>query len=195
MHVQVVWGYEHECLIEPQESVVGTFRITQPGSSVATSLTAGEAVRKHVGLLDVRGKDFRLTSIPLTQVRSFLPGEVCLSRTQRNLDPEDPKIEDKVTRVLEGEVRLLVYEAREKHKDLRQQAKDCGNDPDELEEEIRFKLEQPDRVLVRLRVEHSGFSTLNNQRFGARFVGEVANPMSSGRVFMRHCFLLQKRGV
>ena len=31
-------------------------------------------------------------------------------------------------------------------------------------------------MLVRLRVEHSGFSTINNQRFGARFVGDVANP-------------------
>jgi double-strand break repair protein MRE11 len=34
----VVWGHEHECLIDFHESVVGTFRITQPGSSVATSL-------------------------------------------------------------------------------------------------------------------------------------------------------------
>jgi hypothetical protein len=42
----VCWGHEHECCIEPQESVVGTFRISQPGSSVATSLIAGEAVRK-----------------------------------------------------------------------------------------------------------------------------------------------------
>jgi len=29
---------------------------------------------------------------------------------------------------------------------------------------------------VRLRIEHSGFSTLNNQRFGSKFVGDVANP-------------------
>lgn len=30
--------------------------------------------------------------------------------------------------------------------------------------------------LIRLRVEHSGFETLSNQRFGASFVGKVANP-------------------
>lgn len=29
---------------------------------------------------------------------------------------------------------------------------------------------------MRLRIEHSGFSTLNNQRFGSKFVGDVANP-------------------
>ena len=52
----VVWGHEHECLIEFFESVVGTFRITQPGSSVATSLVAGEAARKKVGVLDILGK-------------------------------------------------------------------------------------------------------------------------------------------
>jgi double-strand break repair protein MRE11 len=31
-------------------------------------------------------------------------------------------------------------------------------------------------VLVRLKVDHTGFPALNNQRFGARFVGQVANP-------------------
>jgi double-strand break repair protein MRE11 len=50
----VCWGHEHECSIEVQESVVGTFRTSQPGSSVATSLVAGDAERKRVGLLDIR---------------------------------------------------------------------------------------------------------------------------------------------
>ena len=30
--------------------------------------------------------------------------------------------------------------------------------------------------LVRLRVDYTGFSTINAQRFGQRFVGKVANP-------------------
>ena len=38
----VVWGHEHECQIVPVEAGVGTFRVSQPGSSVATSLSAGE---------------------------------------------------------------------------------------------------------------------------------------------------------
>lgn len=36
-------------------------------------------------------------------------------------------------------------------------------------------MKHPDQVLVRLKVEHSGFTTLNNQRFGSKFVGEVVS--------------------
>ena len=32
----VVWGHEHECLINLSESLIGTFRITQPGTSAQT---------------------------------------------------------------------------------------------------------------------------------------------------------------
>lgn len=50
------------------ESLVGTFRISQPGSSVATSLCEGEAVPKRVGLLDIiPGNSFRMTAVPLSQ--------------------------------------------------------------------------------------------------------------------------------
>ena len=36
-------------------------------------------------------------------------------------------------------------------------------------------MEKPDRVLVRLKVEHSRFGTLKNHRFGSKFIEEVAN--------------------
>ena len=50
----VVWGHEHECRIEAEYSVVGTdgdgeeegVYISQPGSSVATSLSEGETKKK-----------------------------------------------------------------------------------------------------------------------------------------------------
>ena len=38
----VVWGHEHECLMD-EDSEEGEFVIVQPGSSVATSLSQGEA--------------------------------------------------------------------------------------------------------------------------------------------------------
>lgn len=42
----VVWGHEHDCRIMP-ESVEGkNYYITQPGSSVATSLAYGESIKK-----------------------------------------------------------------------------------------------------------------------------------------------------
>ena len=107
-------GHEHECLIEFFESVVGTFRITQPGSSVATSLVSGEAARKKVGILDIKGKNFRLHPVPLTQVRSFVTTELSLREHRAELDPEDQQIDSKVTRVLEGDVQLMVLNAREK---------------------------------------------------------------------------------
>ena len=42
-----------------------------------------------------------------------------------------------------------------------------------------YTLEKPDPILVRLKVEHSGFGTLNNQRVGSEFFEEVANPCDS----------------
>ena len=108
----VVWGHEHECNITPAESLVGTFRVTQPGSSVATSLTAGEARRKQVGILDIRGQQFRLNPVPLSSVRAFAVGDVNLGDIARSqggvLDVEDPKVEEKMGDVLAGEVEALV---------------------------------------------------------------------------------------
>lgn len=77
----IVWGHEHECLVDPQVccfniSYVGSdrhvlcklnmdfnflqevpgmgFHISQPGSSVATSLIDGESKPKHVLLLEIK---------------------------------------------------------------------------------------------------------------------------------------------
>jgi len=172
----VVWGHEHECLIEFFESVVGTFRITQPGSSVATSLVSGEAARKKIGILDIRGKNFRLHPVPLTQVRSFVTTELSLREHRAELDANDSKVENLVSSVLEEEVQLMVLSAREKMEALLKDAREAGNDAWKESSPIKYKLQSPNEVLVRIRVEHSGFSTLNNQRFGAKFVGDVANP-------------------
>ena len=38
-----------------------------------------------------------------------------------------------------------------------------------------YRLEKPDLILVRLKVEHSVFGTLYNQMFVPKFVEEVAN--------------------
>ena len=42
----VIWGHEHECLVTPQQSTISDYYITQPGSSVATALSEGEAKKK-----------------------------------------------------------------------------------------------------------------------------------------------------
>lgn len=172
----VVWGHEHECLIEFFESVVGTFRISQPGSSVATSLIAGEAVQKRVGILDIRGKQFRISPIPLTQVRGFVTSEISLREHRRQLDPEDSNIDKDITDLLMEEVKHMVSKAREKTQEVLEKAREANNFAGEENSPLKYKLAKPEQVLVRVRVEHTGFSSLNNQRFGAKFVGEVANP-------------------
>jgi double-strand break repair protein MRE11 len=42
----VVWGHEHDCRITPEIVAGKPYRISQPGSSVATSLSIGEALPK-----------------------------------------------------------------------------------------------------------------------------------------------------
>lgn len=44
----VVWGHEHECKIAPVPNEQQNFYVSQPGSSVVTSLSPGEAVKKCV---------------------------------------------------------------------------------------------------------------------------------------------------
>jgi double-strand break repair protein MRE11 len=43
----VVWGHEHDCRIIPEPVAGKQYFITQPGSSVATSLADGESLEKY----------------------------------------------------------------------------------------------------------------------------------------------------
>lgn len=93
----VVWGHEHDCRISPEIVAGKKYAITQPGSSVATSLADGESVEKcvsqisyphctpadqlvrHVALLEIQGKDYQMTPIPLRTVRPFVIEQVVLT--------------------------------------------------------------------------------------------------------------------
>jgi double-strand break repair protein MRE11 len=44
----VMWGHEHDCRIIPEPVAGKPYYVTQPGSSVATSLADGEALEKCV---------------------------------------------------------------------------------------------------------------------------------------------------
>lgn len=81
----VIWGHEHECLIDPVYNPQQGFHVSQPGSSVATSLSEGESKEKHVALLKIcRGK-FKLDKIRLASVRPFIMGDLVLADHQ--IDP------------------------------------------------------------------------------------------------------------
>jgi len=141
----VVWGHEHECLIDAEWSASGkSFYVTQPGSSVATSLSPGEAKPKHVGLLKIREKDFKLEKIPLRTVRPFVIDEVVLSDTSL-----DPSSEDQLTAFLKEKVECMLEQAQVIN---------------EMLPLIRLRVEYS-----------GGFSALNPHRFGQLFVNRVAN--------------------
>ncbi|TPX67344.1 hypothetical protein SpCBS45565_g03855 [Spizellomyces sp. 'palustris'] len=153
----ILWGHEHECLIEPVRNSVQDFWITQPGSSVATSLCEGEAVPKHVGLLSISGSEFKLDRIRLKKVRPFVMDEVILKEVE-GLRPTDQNM---VNEFLQDRVTELITIAMNEWKEL---------NPDVPETEWP-------KPLVRLKVEYGGgFTTFNPQRFGQLFVNRVANP-------------------
>lgn len=54
------------------------FHISQPGSSVATSLCEAEAKEKRVGILEIYGRKFKMTEKPLKTVRPMIFRTICI---------------------------------------------------------------------------------------------------------------------
>ncbi|KAF4787738.1 Double-strand break repair protein MRE11 [Turdus rufiventris] len=88
----VVWGHEHECKIAPFKNEQQRFYISQPGSSVVTSLSPGEAVKKHIGLLHVKGKKMKMEKIALETVRSFHIEDIVLADHPDLFNPDNPNV-------------------------------------------------------------------------------------------------------
>lgn len=166
----VVWGHEHECLIDPRYNPEIGFHVMQPGSSVATSLMPGEAVPKHVAILSITGKEFTTETIRLKSVRPFIMKEIILAEEKEIKQKQLWRVTDnrnKITQYLTKLVEDLIEEAKSDWLEL-QDGRDEGDD-----------LDAP-LPLVRLRVEYTApqpgeFHVENPQRFSNRFVGKVAN--------------------
>ncbi|KAF7586676.1 meiotic recombination [Aspergillus hancockii] len=165
----VIWGHEHECLINPKMNPETKFHVMQPGSSVATSLVPGEAVTKQVAVLSITGREFKCEPIPLKTVRPFAMREIVLSEekgAQKLARKENNRTE--LTRFLMTIVEELIEQAKAEWLAMQE-------DFDEEDEDQEVPL-----PLVRLRVEIStpdggSFDCENPQRFSNRFVGKVAN--------------------
>ncbi|XP_043114342.1 double-strand break repair protein MRE11 isoform X3 [Puntigrus tetrazona] len=161
----VVWGHEHECKIAPVRNEQHLFYVTQPGSSVITSLSPGEAVKKHIGLLRVKGKKMNLQKIPLQTVRQFFIQDVTLSEHPDLFSPEQPNVMLKVMDFCQDKVEEMIEEAERQR---------LGNSA------------TPEKPLIRLRVDYSGgFEVFNTMRFSQKFVDQVANPKDILH-FIRH---------
>lgn len=167
----VIWGHEHECLIDPRLNPETKFHVMQPGSSVATSLVPGEAVSKQVSIISVTGREFKSEPIRLKTVRPFVMREIVLSEekgAQKLARKDNNRTE--VTRFLMSIVEELIEEANAQWREMHDQ-------PDDEDDEESQDLPLP---LVRLRVETSTpeggtYECENPQRFSNRFVGKVAN--------------------
>ncbi|KAH8063952.1 manganese ion binding protein [Aureococcus anophagefferens] len=84
----VVWGHEHECLVEPRpiasERGAAQLRARRAGPSRAPPAGDGEARPKHCGLLQIRGDEFRLEPLRLTSRAAVRrPAASALQRTCR----------------------------------------------------------------------------------------------------------------
>lgn len=172
MHL-VIWGHEHECKIEPQENPEMGFKVMQPGSSVATSLSKGEAVPKHVAIVSVKGTDYDVEPIRLKTVRPFVMKEIVLNDFPEAREcamvknETDAKV--RLTNFLVQQIEELIDEANNSWRETQEEA---GNEVDEDE------MPQP---LIRLRVEHTPpaeggeYNITNPQRFASEFADRVAN--------------------
>ncbi|CAE6450840.1 unnamed protein product [Rhizoctonia solani] len=161
----VVWGHEHDCRIVPEPVAGKEYFITQPGSSVATSLADGEAIPKHVALLEIQHNTFQLTPIPLRTVRPFVLDDVNLSDAAET-DGIDITNQVSVMKFLRERVNALIDQAQE---EWHERNEAVGISPAEAGEMML--------PLVRLKVETTGVSVMSNPvRFSQEFIGRVANP-------------------
>lgn len=156
----IIWGHEHDCRIDPEPVTGKAYYISQPGSSVATSLSMGESIPKHVGLLTIQGRDFSMQKLRLRTVRPFVMDEVRLSDVQ---EIESVQLDNKVqvTKYLKQRVNDLIKRANEEWDEL---YADEEHPPEKM------------LPLIRLRVEYSNHEVGNPQRFGQDFTNKVANP-------------------
>lgn len=164
----IIWGHEHECLIDPKYNPQTNFHVMQPGSSVATSLMPGEAVPKHVAVLSITGRDFTVETIRLKTVRPFVMREIVLSEEKEAMKlVKKANNRTQLTQFLEGIIDDMIKQANEEWR--------AAQGDEEQEED-----ENPPLPLIRLRVEYSApeggnFDCENPQRFSSRFDKRVAN--------------------
>ena len=191
-----VWGHEHECLVDLREArntfgdSCTTTYISQLGSSVATSLIEGEAVDKHVAILELRAdgggnQQYRWTKKRLTSVRPFAYEEIVLSDVDglNDLDEGLP----------EAEKRDIVFKLlSERVSNIIEATKSAGEHDGRYCEHLK-NADGDVMPIVRLRVEHTGFPTLNKQHFGQQFIQKVANPGEILRFFKRKQKVSSKR--
>uniref|UniRef100_A0A2K6LD91 Double-strand break repair protein n=1 Tax=Rhinopithecus bieti TaxID=61621 RepID=A0A2K6LD91_RHIBE len=161
------------CKIAPTKNEQQLFYISQPGSSVVTSLSPGEAVKKHVGLLRIKGRKMNMQKIPLHTVRQFFMEDIVLANHPDIFNPDNPKVTQAIQSFCLEKIEEMLENAERER---------LGNS------------RQPEKPLVRLRVDYSGgFEPFSVLRFSQKFVDRVANPKDIIH-FFRHREQKEKTG-
>ncbi|XP_050188305.1 double-strand break repair protein MRE11 isoform X2 [Myiozetetes cayanensis] len=170
----VVWGHEHECKIAPFQNEQQRFYVSQPGSSVVTSLSPGEAVKKHIGLLHVKGKSMKMQKIALETVRTFHIEDIVLADHPDLFNPDNPNVTQAIQAFCMEKVELML---------------------DNAERERLGNPRQPEKPLIRLRVDYAGgFEPFSVHRFSQKYIHRVANPKDIIH-FFRHREQKQKNDI
>lgn len=172
----VVWGHEHDCI---PDLTLTKPPIVQPGSTIATSLTAGEAKAKHAILLEVYKGKLKHRSIPLYTVRNFHFQDIALS-SQSGLSETDPEglnkfLEDSINEMVQKQEALFDRKVATFQEGTSKQVVNGVRFPPRsfYVEKLNSLVRQP---LIRLRVEVTGnWEAPNPRRFGQEYVGRVAS--------------------
>ncbi len=142
-----------------------------------------------MGILEIRGNNFRLRPIALETVRAFAMDEIVLSSVDDG-SIRDPNDVDGIYQTLANKVEEMLAKLDEEwQQKLNSSSSVAAGSTDNNNNNINNNknknknnnnnknnksMPQP---LIRLKVEYSGgFATVNPQRFGQRFVGRLANP-------------------
>lgn len=153
----IIWGHEHDCRIVAEPNENRKFFVSQPGSSVATSLSQGESLPKHIGLLAIEGSEFLMTPIRLETVRPFVFDTLQLSNLSIEPGWDEADVSKKVQCVAAEKITEMLAEAK---------AQLTGN------------IHQPKEPLIRLRLDYIEEEQMFNAiRFGQQYNAQVANPM------------------
>ncbi|XP_017796134.1 PREDICTED: double-strand break repair protein MRE11 [Habropoda laboriosa] len=153
----VIWGHEHECRITPEYISDTEYFISQPGSSIATSLCEGEAKPKHVGILTICKTNFKMKEVNLKTVRPFVFDNLIL---------QDENIPKNYTESLSASVCNFVDNYIENEL-IPKAAAQLTNHP-----------KQPIQPLLRLRIFYnSEEEVFDGIKLAQKYCDEVANPM------------------
>ncbi|RWS14673.1 double-strand break repair protein MRE11A-like protein, partial [Dinothrombium tinctorium] len=154
----VIWGHEHESIVDPEWDPEQKFYVYQPGSTVVTSFCLGEAKPKHVGLLEMyfdgTENRFKITNIPLLTPRKFYFEAFNVDQLFAELS-------------LKTDEETLFKYCTEKVENIL------------TDHELNFSGSDdiPKEPLIRLRIEYSDeYCIFSSSLFAQQFVGRVANP-------------------